>query len=269
MSSFNINDYKIPVVSGINDAPLPPNFNGNGKGCNGAYYVERFNKLADLFITYRELLTINSFTLNGSTSPILTEVGKNISTPLTFEYSITSPLDSNVIVANLYYTLDKNSFALQAQDISSGYEHNLSSGLLSSDQETTLYWLITFTIDDIFKISTDYIETTWVKPFIAGSSTSNAISTNTDSLFTEVAPRVLDNSGSFTVTELAQLSYIYLFSPREIEGIQMIDSGIRIPTIETPNVVVTTDSSISPFSDYYLYRTLEQTKGGLTFEIIP
>jgi hypothetical protein len=39
--------YKIPIVVGINDTPVAPNYNGNGKGNNGAYFIDRFNDVCD------------------------------------------------------------------------------------------------------------------------------------------------------------------------------------------------------------------------------
>jgi hypothetical protein len=45
MSDLSV--YKIPIVAGVNDAPVPPNFEDNGLGCNGAYFIEKFNGLVN------------------------------------------------------------------------------------------------------------------------------------------------------------------------------------------------------------------------------
>jgi hypothetical protein len=39
---------KIPIIAGINDTPLEPNFNNNGKGCNGSYFLAKFHLHVDL-----------------------------------------------------------------------------------------------------------------------------------------------------------------------------------------------------------------------------
>lgn len=43
----DLSSYKIPIVLGVNDAPVPPNFNDNGLGCNGAYFIDKYNSLVD------------------------------------------------------------------------------------------------------------------------------------------------------------------------------------------------------------------------------
>jgi hypothetical protein len=54
-----LEQFKIPVVEGINDNPIPVNYLDNGKGCNGAYFIERFNGLVDSVdprLTYQSVL---------------------------------------------------------------------------------------------------------------------------------------------------------------------------------------------------------------------
>ena len=43
----NLNDYKLEIVAGINDDPIPPNHLNNGLGSNGAYVVKKINDLID------------------------------------------------------------------------------------------------------------------------------------------------------------------------------------------------------------------------------
>lgn len=266
MSGFNIADYKIPIISGINDIPIPPNYNGNGKGNNGAYYVERLNKLADLFITYKDLPTVDYFTLNGSVDPVEVEVGDDISVPLLFEHSITNPVQNATIVASLYRGTDINNLTLASEDISSPLSY--TPGTTKYNAETTLYWAIKYRIDDLFTIQTDIITTSWKKPYIAGSSASISISSNTAAGFTS-SLRTLNQSAPINIGNLTELQYIYLFSPVQIKGIKIIDNDIKIPVVETQNAVVTVDPFITGFNDYYLYRSVEKTKGNFSFEIIP
>lgn len=48
----NLDQYKIEVIEGINDQPEPPNYQGNGKGCNGAYFIDKFHGALDGLGTY-------------------------------------------------------------------------------------------------------------------------------------------------------------------------------------------------------------------------
>lgn len=72
-SLFN---FKIPVIPGINDTPLAPDAGGNGRGCNGSYYIDKYHGLIDELVQ-RELnhdvrtsnFTAEAFTIyevNGS-----------------------------------------------------------------------------------------------------------------------------------------------------------------------------------------------------------
>lgn len=47
MTLPNLDQYKIPVIEGINDSPEEPNYLGNGKGCNGAYFIDKFHGTID------------------------------------------------------------------------------------------------------------------------------------------------------------------------------------------------------------------------------
>lgn len=48
----NLNDYKIEIIEGINDVPEPPNYEDNGKGCNGAYFIDKFHGALDSLSGY-------------------------------------------------------------------------------------------------------------------------------------------------------------------------------------------------------------------------
>jgi hypothetical protein len=54
MIPIDLQQHKIPVVTGINDAPVPPNFEENGLGCNGAYFIEKFHDALDDIEGYTE-----------------------------------------------------------------------------------------------------------------------------------------------------------------------------------------------------------------------
>lgn len=40
---YDLSQARIPIEVNINDLPLPPNFENNGKGCNGSYFISRFH----------------------------------------------------------------------------------------------------------------------------------------------------------------------------------------------------------------------------------
>jgi hypothetical protein len=44
---FDTTSLRIPIIPGINDNPLEPNYQGNGKGCNGSYYISKYHDLLD------------------------------------------------------------------------------------------------------------------------------------------------------------------------------------------------------------------------------
>lgn len=39
--------FKIPIITGINDQPKAPNYEGNGRGPSGSYFTQQFNDLLD------------------------------------------------------------------------------------------------------------------------------------------------------------------------------------------------------------------------------
>lgn len=43
----DLSNYKIPIVPGINDDPKPPNFEDNGRGCNGSYFIDKYHGLVE------------------------------------------------------------------------------------------------------------------------------------------------------------------------------------------------------------------------------
>lgn len=48
----NVEQLKIPIIEGINDYPLEPNYNNNNRGPNGSYFTARFNSLVDALSNY-------------------------------------------------------------------------------------------------------------------------------------------------------------------------------------------------------------------------
>jgi hypothetical protein len=44
---FDTTPSRIPIIPGVNDTPIEPNFEGNGRGCNGSYFIEKYHTLLD------------------------------------------------------------------------------------------------------------------------------------------------------------------------------------------------------------------------------
>lgn len=80
-----MSNLKIPVVLGINDNPIPPNFNNNRRGCNGSYIVQKHNYLVDVL----NLLDADNPEFQIANLPTYLELGEpltTINTPLTFYF---------------------------------------------------------------------------------------------------------------------------------------------------------------------------------------
>lgn len=77
----NLEQYKIPIVEGINDRPLPPNFNNNKRGPNGSYLTEKYNNFVDAVsnLKIQELKSIEFVIANADglvANSYHTEVGR-------------------------------------------------------------------------------------------------------------------------------------------------------------------------------------------------
>lgn len=78
---------KIPVVPGINDNPIPPNFNNNRLGCNGSYVVQKHNLLVDVL----NMLNVEPPEFAIANLPTHLDLGEPLTTlsvPLTFYFEL-------------------------------------------------------------------------------------------------------------------------------------------------------------------------------------
>jgi hypothetical protein len=91
--------YKIPIVTGINDSPTEPNFEGNGRGPNGSYYTEKYNGLIDALWYQKPVFT----NLSGNISSSTIEVGSQLVNPgvaINLSYSASNAI--NIQLAKFY-----------------------------------------------------------------------------------------------------------------------------------------------------------------------
>lgn len=80
---------KIPIILGINDNPLPPNYLNNGRGANGSFISKSINILYDLFEAQNVLKSHLQVTHN---LPDVIEVGEPLPSVL-FTWSLPNNLD--------------------------------------------------------------------------------------------------------------------------------------------------------------------------------
>lgn len=262
--NLDINDYKIAIFPGLNDSPIPPDFRGNGKGCNGSFYVEKINKLADLLITYIDLPTLENLSIDGSLDPVFVEVGYNIEEPINFSFIINNPNNFEV-ESDLYYGLDEINLNLTLQDLTTSFEHK--AAVSKYKEETTTYWTILSKVDKIFTIQSNFLEISWRKPYILGKSTADTVLTNTDSSFNLIS-KSLNKEDTFIVDLLEENNFLYLFTPVDISGIRLIDGGTVIPTEKSTDITIYTGLPPNSYEGYYLHRTVDATTGNFSFEII-
>jgi hypothetical protein len=266
MTNFNLDEFKIPVISGINDIPIPPNFNGNGKGNNGAYYVDKHNKLVDLlsFLDTGGRDSIENFQINEQSKALDLYVGDNNSSLLEFTFNIVGLNSTSSVVVNLYSGINNSEdLFLVASNIQSGYTYNLITS--SYEAETKIYWRVVLIIDGTTTINSEFVVTNLKRPIIAGSSTLNSLTSNTDLNFSSLTP-TWEIDTIFQVPEFLENRYIYLFSPVKIKGIRISTSSIEVPTQENSNISISSGGSL--LQGYYLYRSFFSTRGDFSFEII-
>jgi hypothetical protein len=89
---------KIPIVAGVNDNPIPPNFNNNLRGPNGSYVSAKHNLLVDVVVANASM-EYPQFVANAPRFLELGEPLTTISAPLLLSYS----LNSNIKTYGKYY----------------------------------------------------------------------------------------------------------------------------------------------------------------------
>lgn len=269
MLEFNPEDFKIPVVPGINDVPIPPNFQNNGLGCNGSYYISRFNSLVEYVTKYWERSWIYDFTMSLGEAERNVIVGKRlIDSPqaINFSYAISNTPDES-ITARLYSGTNINSLQLISENIApeASYSYTPSSYTSAPNvytTPTTLFWQIQGEINNMFPLKSDIISTSWSLPVIIGKSEASSDVSNVDPEFTTLHTAV--ELGLYVDIELVESDqYLYIFSPTRLNGILL--DNILVLTVETqqPASIYLESSNTTVEYPYWVYRTTTQGFGGV------
>lgn len=275
MPEFNPDSFKIPVVSGINDAPLPPNFQGNGKGCNGAYYVEKFNTLVDFVSRYWERVRIKNFAMNLSYDQRRKLVGERLIDmaqeglpvpALEFSYEIEG-VDAERFTARIFTGSDVENLEPFTGNVAPGQTHvyfppDYNQPPNSYTQPASRFWQVVGEVDGMFVAKSEVLSATWELPIIIGKCERNSGVINTDIDFTTlyIAPEI---EFYVDIDFVESDKYLYVFSPQKLGGILLDD--ILVLTEETQgNAMFLLDSTGANASyPYWVYRTTTQGFGGV------
>lgn len=275
MPEFNPDTFKIPVVSGINDAPLPPNFQGNGKGCNGAYYVEKFNTLVDFVSRYWERARISAFNINLSLPQRRKLVGERLVdmaqeglpvSGLEFSYEVEG-IDPSRVSARIYTGTDVENLEpftpyLAPEQTHTYFAPDFNQPPNSYNQPTTIFWQVVGEVDEMFSVKSEIISATWALPVIIGLCERGTGVVNSDNDFTTLytAPEL---EFFVDIDPIDPDQYLYVFSPTQLEGILLDD--VLVSTTETQGsaMVFLESTGANASYPYWIYRTSTQGIGGV------
>lgn len=279
MAEFNPESFKIPVVSGINDAPLPPNFLGNGKGCNGSYYVEKFNALVDYVTRYWERATITNFVMSVSQQDRRLLVGQRLidlgqdglpAPSLDFSYGLQGvPPESfraRVYTGTDIENLEPFSGYIEPGETFSFFPPSYNQEPNTYIQPTSRFWQIVGEVDETFPVKSEILSATWSLPVIVGKCERSSGVTNIDLDFTTLhtAPEI----GFYVDIDFVESDkYLWVFSPTRLDGILLDD--ILVLTEETQQTIYVHLDSLedsAPYT-YWAYRTTTQGFGGVRISL--
>lgn len=276
MAEFNLESLKIPVISGINDAPLPPNFLGNGRGCNGAYYVDKFNALVEYVTRYWERAAIKNFTMSVIQADRRLLVGQRLvdfaipAPSLDFSFEIEG-IDPQGFTANIFTGTDIEN--LQSFTPNVDPEETFSYFPQSYDQEpntyiqpTSRFWQVVGTVDGVFPVRSEILSATWSLPVMVGKCERSTNVSNLDIDFTTLytAPEL----GFYVDIDFVESDqYLWVMSPHKLDGILLDD--ILVLTEETQQTAYVYLESLGDHAPYpyWAYRTTTQGFGGVRISL--
>lgn len=246
-------EYKIQVIKGINDIPLPPNYNGNGQSCNGAYYIKKFNDIVDYISWIEPNISLNVEISSNFPLKNYIELEKDFlewNESLEISYSIDRDIGST---GYIYGGFDKNHLEIISPPISSNdvyeyYPNEFSIIPNNLDHPGTFYIEIRGQIETgVHFISSNRIELTWGEKNYFGLSLEDDL---TDpELLESVSSSIAPCDGLYIENSDNNPKYLYLFlNPDYKEFSAIIDTRTRlnIPLIDMGD---------------YIYRTAVKTFG--------
>jgi hypothetical protein len=237
---------KIPVVSGVNDNPIPPNFNNNRLGCNGSYVVQKHNLLVDVL----NMLNVEPPDFNIANLPTYLDLGEpltTLSTPLTFYFQLEGGY------ANYFHgdsVAELEPLIGTAFESGSLYDHYYSD--IYNQPNTYIVPHTRVFARNIYEANSGYFlrglsankQVSWKPKVVIGSSALSTV-TNLSQLSTI---HYYDFGVPTTAVDLPANLYSYVMLPSNTQGVQCYEpltsiyAGSEYVNI-TPNQLVLTKTS--------------------------
>lgn len=273
-------EYKIPVIVGINDIPLPPNYNGNGKSCNGAFYIQRFNDLVDLLDVALEYNNPLISTLEHNLpeiSPFLREIGTEFLSPNeSLELLYTLSNTSFNPTAMVYAGEDKTELAAISPPYTPGdiWEYYPTPySILPNVSQVKETWYLRFQGQNEkgLGFTSDFVEIKWVPMGYVGQSTNDNLQDNYLDGLGDVAS-YLKSPGEFIKSLSSTPEYVYILWPvgnsEEFPTITGVVDGDNLFPISLVNMGEKTVSKPTHNWVYNVYRTSLPTNSSYRIKII-
>jgi hypothetical protein len=267
----DLSRFKIPVLEGINDSPLQPNFNDNGRGSNGSYFVEKHNALIDALLYGQPSFVSFAAAESMGSPPYRYEVGSSIylsPTPLVFNYELLN--SDGVKRLEFYYGETLVETRLGPFSSSGSFSYEIENQLDPPnyfDEPTTVEFSILGIngYDDPFTAS---LSLTWAQRVVVGFSSAPDVETFYDNRFAAINDQSKNyRVGSITKEVSVDTLYLYIFLPIGETGYepytQMVINGVNAG-------FNTTEAEIERFgvtNNYLVYRSMYPTKGGYVLNL--
>lgn len=263
----DLRSLKIGVVPGINDDPKPADFEGNGRGPNGAYFTLRYNNLVDAIS--EGVPSFSLFELLGQTEPYRYEVGVPILLfpgNLTFSWAVES--EDNVATVDLYLNDQKiNADPLGTSEGS--YSYQVQDTLQSPNYRNTpgsVAWRLQG--ESVFGNSFEKtILARWGYKVIVGTSRRGDLQSYTDPQFNHLdSESALFRPIEVTKPATSRAEFLYVFLPIVLEGAYQPYTSWNINSMNTfdlPNFT-TSINRYGQLIPYRVYRMPYATHGSFT-----
>lgn len=262
----NIDQYKIPIFEGINDQPLPPNYNNNNRGPNGSYFTLRFNGLIDALtgLDYAQ-----NFSVSGYDESTTLEVGVPLlidSGSLIFKYNL-NKIDS-ISSVNIYANDTKINAEGTLDIVENGtYEYSIQSStdpLIYSSTESDVIWRLEV-ITTSGEIFTREVAFYWRFKTIFGFSSARNIVDFNDNRISANYGSTVGRPSTITKSSSEIPLYTYIFLPNSYsEYVEFRINGFKVDM----NKVTQNIFYFGELRPYIVYSSFYPTKGAYTLHLI-
>lgn len=260
---MSVQDFKIPILSGINDNPQEPNYNNNNRGPNGSYFTMKFNSLVDYLVGSKSY--ISDFKILGYEDSNILEIGNSLlwdSHLLEIEYSLNNINDIDQV--NLYAddTLIVTDLPKASNNIYS--LENINPAYLYKDTESEVIWKIEVLVSgDRFARELKF---SWrFKTIVGFSERGDIIDFNDSRLAVSSINSVLDRPDTLRKSYSEESLYTYIFLPNIYTNYEEFRiNGFKVGMNESQQNIFYFGESRS----YTVYRSFYPTKGTYTLHLI-